>query len=281
MQGIFRNKSQTRQYRNTEGFRNFFFSRDAGKRPEGISAMLRVRNEESKIRDALVSIDGHFQEIVVVDNASIDETVAIVRDFAAHARSTVLLYSYPFRIARCGSEHNSTDAQSVYSLVYFYNWSLAQCSYRYAAKWDADMILNSAWIAQLESLKTSMKQADRVISISQRCVYKTADNQYFEDTDDDNSEVRLFANRPEIDFAKTDNYEVLTWPENIIHERADGIAFFELRYLTENEFSHWSEGEFVTPRKIREKTIMDSLRAGDVPQGLKQIEPGQVFAERS
>ena len=51
------------------------------------------------------------------------------------------VHSYPFSIARCGEEHLGTPAESVHSLVYFYNWSFSHVRTGYVLKWDADMVL--------------------------------------------------------------------------------------------------------------------------------------------
>jgi len=104
--------------------------------------MVRVRNEASKIGHALRSILPVFDEIVVVDNASDDETADIVRGIQREdGGAKVALTSYPFRLARFGPDHDQTPADSVHSAVYFSNWSLARCSRRFVCKWDGDMIL--------------------------------------------------------------------------------------------------------------------------------------------
>ena len=64
-----------------EGLANFNFRRRANHKRQGVSAMLRVKNEASKIYYALKSIYQVFDEIVLVDNASTDRTLEIAREF--------------------------------------------------------------------------------------------------------------------------------------------------------------------------------------------------------
>ena len=61
------------EFKNREGVANFNFRRTANHKRQGVSAMLRVKNEASKIYFALKSIYQVFDEIVLVDNASTDE----------------------------------------------------------------------------------------------------------------------------------------------------------------------------------------------------------------
>ena len=94
-------------FANTEGFSNFdFVLRATGKKP-GVSAVLRIKNEEDKIYYSLGSILAIFDEIVVVDNGSQDRTPEIVRTFKQRYDSTnkIRFYSYPFKLARCGPEN--------------------------------------------------------------------------------------------------------------------------------------------------------------------------------
>ena len=96
----------------------------------GVSAVLRIKNEEDKIYYSLGSILAIFDEIVVVDNGSQDRTPEIVRTFKQRYDSTnkIRFYSYPFKLARCGPENAISPEDSVHSLCYYYNWSLSKCS---------------------------------------------------------------------------------------------------------------------------------------------------------
>jgi len=117
-------------FRNREGFRNFDFVLRGQRDRAGVSAIVRVRNEEQKILYTLASIFEIFDEIVLVDNRSEDDSLMIVRDFKEQ-RDTgdkIKVYLYPFRIARNGEESINTPEDSVHSQTYYLNWSLAHLS---------------------------------------------------------------------------------------------------------------------------------------------------------
>ncbi len=68
-------------FENREGLLNFNFTLFESRLREGVSALLRVKNEEEKIHYCLMSIMDIFDEIVLVDNGSEDKTLDVVRKF--------------------------------------------------------------------------------------------------------------------------------------------------------------------------------------------------------
>src|SRR5919201_2427572 len=62
-------------FTNREGIREFDFALPGKVLDRGVSAMVRVLNEERRIWDCLASILDVFDEILVVDNGSTDSTV--------------------------------------------------------------------------------------------------------------------------------------------------------------------------------------------------------------
>ena len=104
------------EFTNRECLANFNFRRTADHKRQGVSAMLRVKNEASKIYYALKSIYMVFDEIVLVDNGSTDRTLEIARQFKAREDKAdqIKIYFYPFPIARCGGENYGTPEDSVY-----------------------------------------------------------------------------------------------------------------------------------------------------------------------
>lgn len=111
----------------------------------GISALLRIKNEEKKIELCLNSIYEIFDEIIFVNNGSTDRTLKIVQEFKRlkDQKNKIKMFDYPFEISRCGAENERTDEYSVHSLSYFYNFTLSRASYEWVCKWDGDMILSN------------------------------------------------------------------------------------------------------------------------------------------
>ena len=128
------------------GARSLFLDRKFKSRSveHGISAMIRVKNEGSNIYNVLSSIKNCFDEIVVVDNNSSDNTIPEInraaRDFPS-LRTKLKIHHYKFEIAKCGIDNFMEAQSSPNSLASFYNYSLKKCNFSKICKWDGDMIL--------------------------------------------------------------------------------------------------------------------------------------------
>ena len=255
----------TRHFQNLEGFSPYDCSLSPGETRTGVSAMLRVKNEAPKIRCCLASVLDIFDEIVVVDNGSTDGTQEIVRQFKQeHDRAgKMVLLDYPFNIARCGPEHNSTPEHSVHSLAYYYNWTLSHCTKRYVCKWDADMVVrNEARRSFLEFLGQLSHSEARAILLQGQTVYKDASGRCFLSTDDLVAEPRLFPFDSDNYYVKVEHFEQLRLPPSLQTVTFDDLVFYELKFVDEDEFSHWSTTQFPTPRKKREWESVELLRTG-------------------
>jgi glycosyltransferase involved in cell wall biosynthesis len=244
-----------REFTNKEGFVNFNFSLIANRKREGVSAMLRVKNEESKIYYSLKSIYEIFDEIVLVDNGSTDRTLEIAREFKIEEDQTdkIKIYFYPFKLARCGDEHYGTPEDSVCSITYYTNWALSKCSCRYICKWDGDMVLR-------KEVRKTFREFLGQIQTGRKCgcviygqtVYRDGGRQYYLAKGEINGEIEIFPNRINTWFRKVDDFELLSSNPPLREAQVAGVTFYELKFTDENEFSHWSISEYPTERKKRE-----------------------------
>ena len=112
----------------------------AGRKP-GLSAIVRLRNEEEFAEQALNSILPFFDEVVVVFNGCSDRTPEIVGRFADSDPQRVKAFHYLPEVFPQGSEqHRVLPPNHVSSLVHYYNFALSRSSYRVCTKWDGDMV---------------------------------------------------------------------------------------------------------------------------------------------
>lgn len=111
--------------------------------PKGISAVMRVKNEEVYLEAAIQSALRLADEVVCVDNGSTDNTLSIAQSLAKED-SRVSVFQYPFDCFDSGPEHSSHPSNSVRSRSYFYNWCMAKANFSHVWKWDGDQILAAA-----------------------------------------------------------------------------------------------------------------------------------------
>lgn len=111
-----------------------------GKQP-GLSAIVRLRNEQDFAEASLKSVLPFFDEMVIVFNDCTDRTPEIVAEFARQNAEQVRAFHYVPRVFPPGSaQHRRLPATSVHSLVHYSNFALSQATYQIRCKWDGDQI---------------------------------------------------------------------------------------------------------------------------------------------
>ena len=129
--------------------------------PKSISAMVRVRNEEEWLYQAVSSVANLVDELILVDNASSDRTPQLIRQIAAEHPAKTRTFPYPHLIARQGAENADLvahdDGRSPRLLANYYNWCLDRCSNPYVFKWDGDEIATDEMQRALSAFRRSRK----------------------------------------------------------------------------------------------------------------------------
>lgn len=264
--GVFPDLRPVRRFRNHEGIPAWDFELRRS-RAAGVSALVRVRNEAAKIEACLGSILGCFDEVVVVDNASDDDTADRVASLGRHHRhgDRIRLFSYPHRLARFGPEHALVPADSVRSAVYFSNWALARCTRRAICKWDGDMVLLAAARVEFVAMLTRMgRGAFECWSLAGQTIYRDANGDYLEAVGEVNREVEVFPSGWGCRFEKRHHWERFARPSLLRRRDLAPVAFAELKYVGEDEFGHWSTTDWPSPRKRREWDNYQSVAAGAI-----------------
>lgn len=253
------------EFRNREENEEYAFSLPRRNRAPGTSAFVRAKDEGTKIEHCLRSILPVFDEIHVIDNGSRDDTAEIVRRVQGSGAdgAKIRVHSYPFRVRRFGPEHDGTPDDSLHSLVYFTNWALSRCTRRYACKWDADMVLarerRGAFAGMLSGLGRGWPAAWSFVG---QTVYRAPDGPFLAPRGEVNREVRLAPCDYRVRFHKREHWEQLVRPHWLRTHHFAPVCFYELKFLDEDEFDHWSTMEFPSPRKRREWAMFQRLRGG-------------------
>ena len=256
-------------FRNREGHREFDFVLHPRRKRQGISAMIRAKNESAKIVNCISSILPVFEQIVFIDNGSTDDTRNLVLQLKAHADSSnkIRVLDYPFSIARCGKEHFDCPEDSIHSLVYYYNWCLSHCTCTYMFKWDADMVLKR------DRVETFRREVGRCVSGGSRIwlfpiqtLYRTRQGRYYAAMREVNLEARLSPNNPAVRYQKANDWEILRSDVDLDRASFPETCIYELKDVAEDEFDHWSNTEFTTARKHLEWENFQRVSRGDLAE---------------
>jgi hypothetical protein len=274
-------RSSAAELRNLEGRPEFFvrWAWSQGRTEPGFTAVVRAKNEARALPWVLPPLLRAVRRVIVVDNASTDETADQARRIAGEEDATDRLevYTYPFAVARCGEEHLSTADASLHSLAYFYNWSFAHVRTGYALKWDADMILTDGGSAALRDLEWQLEAAESVVKIPRYPLYVADEGHAFVDVGLRNCEAWAWPNRPGYSFVKAMEWEQPLWPEDLPTIVLPEWLCLELKHLDADEFGHWSSTNFDatarTRRKRREWEVFRALaEGGEPPPGVIPVE---------
>lgn len=252
-------------FRNAEGHRQFDFTLAPGRRhAPGVSAMLRIKNEATKIERCILSIHDLFDEVIVVNNGSTDDTRALVEGLIASGRCPgVRLFDYPFVLSRCGAENADTAGDSVHSLTYYSNWSISHCSRRWVFKWDGDMFLPSAMREPMRRALARIRTGGlKLWNVKGQTVYIDRSGQAWAARGEVNQEEMCFPNSPFVHFQKQQLWERLTTPFYLEEDCPPEVLFLEIKDTREDEFAHWTDTSSFSPRKLTEYrnyiTVRDS-----------------------
>lgn len=272
-------------FKNCEDLEDFNFTLPLLSEKEGISAFIRAKNEEDKIYACLMSIIDVFDEIIFADNQSDDETVKIVEKFKKDhdTNNKIKLISYPFKLARCGSEHKETPENSVSNLAYYYNYTLSHCTCRYVLKWDADMIFKPDQVSAFRRFveRISDLKGNGIWDIYGQNLYKDEKNNFWLSCEEIYREPRIFSLSYFNLYVKGRYFEILKSPnlnlqfnlfgwllkrEALLRRQYfPGVAYYELKFFDKDEFSHWTSGEVShTLRKRKEIKAFEAIDSGEI-----------------
>ena len=133
---------------------------------DGISFVVRVRNEEQTLEQSLRSLKGlRIQhEIVVILHLCTDRSKEIAESLMSELPIRIIEYNIP--VSRAGYENMVTDAESQHSLVTYYNWSFSHAKYIWKFKWDADFIASVELCEYLNSNSWGNTDATKVYFVA-------------------------------------------------------------------------------------------------------------------
>ncbi len=246
---------------------------------QGLTCVFRVKNEARNLPWVIPPMLEAVQHVVLVDNLSDDGTPDVAREAAASigAADRLEVHSSPHRVSRAGTEHLATRHDSVHSLTHFYNWSFSHVRTAYSMKWDGDMVLTTEGVGVLRDLSWQLHGSGAIVAIPRHPLSIESESVAWIDLGFRFLEPWIYPMGPEFTFVKAFEWEVREFPETSQRIIAPEGLCVELKWLDQDEFSHWSAMDFDesrAPRKRREWQVYSALMEGrgeEVP-GLHRIE---------
>ena len=131
------------------------------------------------------------------------------------------------------------------TINHFNNFGLSHCRSRYVWKWDGDMVLRRrARGAFARLLRRGATAEHECWRLKGQTVYRDLSGDFFAARGEVNKEVMMFPNELDYRFGKYEHWEGIGRATAARERTLRPVCFFELKYADEDEFSHWSTGEF-------------------------------------
>ena len=180
------------------------FPKPQGK--EGISVVIRTRNEEEWIEYSLKSLKNFADEIVVVD-ASTDRTPEIIEEISSRLNLNVKLIRYrPKYPDTCMLRQEDYVIQS--------NLALKSASYRWIVRWDGDFVAHTSGPSSIHILREFLLELPKNINHVVYVPVVNLDGDVFHQAKGGelNIEVRALTNTEDITYFDARSFEKLHVP---------------------------------------------------------------------
>ena len=235
---------------------------------DGVSFIVRVRNEEQTLETSLRSLKGLTipHEIVVILHLCTDRSKEIAEELKKEFPIRIVEFSV--QQSRAGYETMATDATSEHSIVYYCNWCISHAKYNWKFKWDADYISTPEFLEYFNNkLWTQPVQSTKI---------------WFESKSEDGINTEPFLFSGNFHYTKYFFWEVLTEKDNAISINAN-VHVNTLSKLS-NMKAYWKEpawffGNSDEARIVLDRWITLTRICGEEPLGqARALDPNNWVA---
>lgn len=136
-------------------------------RKNGVSGMMRVRNDSEFIEACVESCIDAIDELIIVYNDCNEDSIAMINKVSTKYHEKVKVFKYDYNIIAWNlddeiiNEIISGEIPPKNTLAGYYNYALSKTSYKYAMKIDADQIYNSEKLTYVCNLYRSLSPHKR------------------------------------------------------------------------------------------------------------------------
>lgn len=251
-----------------------------------MSFLIRAKNEAKNIQKCIESIATIADEIIFVDNQSIDGTFELAQNLS---ESIPILKCYKFNheIPPANSESHKENVHKNpnRTLAYYYNWCLNKVTCYNFIKWDADFV---ALPEQLEQLINNFQLRTRgdnfAVFVGGKAIYEY-EEKILLDNDSKYSEFRVFSKKHHAQYVNLEAWEEIdqTYLYKALKLSFDKPIFLEKRdyeYELNNRFFHENDDRDQYSLKLFKdlvaKNILDYTQL-DVFESIDEIRLTELF----
>jgi glycosyltransferase involved in cell wall biosynthesis/thioredoxin-like negative regulator of GroEL len=239
----------------------------------GLSMVIRAKNEEATIEQCLKTILPHVDEVIFVDNGSTDQT-RLIAERLQQDYFNLKVYSYPIQIPPIGREHaQAVLNHSTNTLGHYYNWCLSHTTLTNFAKWDADYIsIEENFVEMITQFQLRTRGDNFTLWFSGLELY-TDGTRYWVDTNSLHNEYRVFSRKHGAHWVNLPPWEeieqsYLYRAHKLVYEKP---VYIELFRLDEIEFKDRGLFEGNERDTERMQYIQQFKETGTVPKSFVEV----------
>mgnify|MGYP000846257536 CR=1 FL=1 len=232
----------------------------------GISLIIRAKNEENNIKACIESVVDLVDEIIFVNNNSTDNTLKIIEEYAIKY-PIIKVYNYFIDVNKVGKEHyEAIKNNDKNTLGNFYNWCLSKSTMKNIIKWDADFICIRNNFKQMIKNYQIKNKIDKFALWFSGYTLFINNNDCFININSYYDEFRLFSYENGYKWYDGElceyNVPYLENCKNKYYFRAP--LFYEIKRTNEDEFS--SRSSLLDQRDIKDYNLLQLLRDKETDQ---------------
>ena len=209
---------------------------------DGVSFIVRVRNEEETLEASLRSLKGLTipHEIVVILHLCTDRSKQIAETLQAEG-FPIRIKEYNIKTSRAGYETMATDATSEHSLVTYYNFGISDVKHIWNVKWDADYVTTPEFLEYFNTKIWTKPEQSTKISFDSKS------------EDGTNTEPFLFSGN--FHYTKYFFWEILSAKDDVVASHAN--VYVNTLSKLSNVKSYWKEPAWFFDDSDEAKTVLD------------------------
>jgi hypothetical protein len=226
---------------------------------DGISLIIRAKNEELNIRLCIESVIDLVDEVIFVNNNSTDNTLKIIEELE-NKYIHLKVYNYFINVNKVGVEHEEAiKTGNKNTLGNFYNWCLSKSTKKNIIKWDADFIcIRHNFKELINNYQIKNKNTKYALWFSGCTLFINKDS-YYLNLESYYNEYRLFSYANGFQWYDGNLCE---YNEPYINQTKEKIhinypIFYEMKRTNENEFE--SRSSLIDQRDITDYNILKQL----------------------
>lgn len=248
----------------------YYFDYIYGGLKNGVSFVIRAKNEELNVLNCLESIVDIADEIIFVDHQSTDNTYQLAFNFSKKF-DNIKVFKYEREIPKAGENYQENIKVINNTISNYYNFCLSKVTKNSIIKWDADFIANRENLIDMIESKNINNRIDKFsLWFTGETIFMTTEEMYI-NKQSYYDEYRSFSLLNGAIWKDSDKCEFIDrdYANNSISDRYEKPCFYEIKRIDFNEFEN--RENLIDERDRMDFEIIENLKNNIIDNRLTKV----------